>query len=236
MNLVDESKVRRNLTRKRRATMLKKEIISPKQAASKLKDGMTIMVGGFMTIGTPEALVNAIAESGVKNLTIICNDAGLPNKGVGKLIENGQVSKLIASHIGLNRIAGEKMNSGEMEVDLIPQGTLAEQIRAAGAGLGGVLTKTGLNTLVEEGKQKVTVAGEEFLLEEPIKADVALLKSSITDVYGNTSFNKTTANFNPVMATAAEMVFVEPDVISEPNEVDEKFFTLPSVLIDFIVR
>ncbi|MDB1125296.1 CoA transferase subunit A [Vibrio sp. kj40-1] len=216
--------------------MLKKEIISPKQAASKLKDGMTIMVGGFMTIGTPEALVNAIAESGVKNLTIICNDAGLPNKGVGKLIENGQVSKLIASHIGLNRIAGEKMNSGEMEVDLIPQGTLAEQIRAAGAGLGGVLTKTGLNTLVEEGKQKVTVAGEEFLLEEPIKADVALLKSSITDVYGNTSFNKTTANFNPVMATAAEMVFVEPDVISEPNEVDEKFFTLPSVLIDFIVR
>lgn len=216
--------------------MLKKEIISPDQAALKIKDGMSIMVGGFMTIGTPKALVNAIEESGVKNLTIICNDAGLPNRGVGKLIENGQVSKLIASHIGLNRIAGEKMNSGEMEVDLIPQGTLAEQIRAAGAGLGGVLTKTGLNTLVEEGKQKVTVAGEEFLLEEPIKADVALLKSSITDVYGNTSFNKTTANFNPVMATAAEMVFVEPDVISEPNEVDEKFFTLPSVLIDFIVR
>ena len=216
--------------------MRKKEILSPEQAASKLKDGMTVMVGGFMTVGTPEGLVDAIAESGIKNLTIICNDAGLPQKGVGKLIENGQVSRLVASHIGLNRIAGEKMNSGEMAVDLIPQGTLAEQIRAAGAGLGGVLTKTGLNTLVEEGKQKVTVAGEEYLLEEPIKADIALLKSSVTDVYGNTSFNKTTANFNPAMATAADMVFVEPDSITEPNEVDSSFFTLPSVLIDYIVR
>nr|WP_275136760.1 CoA transferase subunit A [Vibrio sp. DW001] len=221
---------------KRHSTMLKKEILSPDQAASKLKDGMTVMVGGFMTIGTPDKLVNAIAESGVKNLTIICNDAGLPQKGVGKLIENGQVSKLIASHIGLNRIAGEKMNSGDMDVDLVPQGTLAEQIRAAGAGLGGVLTKTGLNTLVEEGKQKVTVAGEVFLLEEPIKADVALLKSSTTDVFGNTAFNKTTANFNPVMGLAADMVFVEPDTLVEPDEIDPSFFTLPSVLIDYIVR
>lgn len=216
--------------------MLRKEILSPAQAASKVKDGMTIMVGGFMTIGTPEALVDAVAESGVKDLTIICNDAGLPGKGVGKLIENGQVAKLVASHIGLNRVAGEKMNSGEMQVDLIPQGTLAEQIRAAGAGLGGVLTKTGLNTLVEEGKQTVTVKGETYLLEEPMKADIALLKSSNTDVYGNTAFNKTTANFNPVMATASDLVLVEPDVVSQPNEVDPNFFTLPSVLIDYIVR
>ncbi|MGX9416336.1 CoA transferase subunit A [Vibrio sp. RC27] len=216
--------------------MLRKDILSPKEAAAKVEDGMTVMVGGFMTIGTPEALVNAVADSGVKNLTIICNDAGLPGKGVGKLIENGQVSRLVASHIGLNRIAGQKMNAGEMEVDLVPQGTLAEQIRSAGAGLGGVLTKTGLHTLVEEGKQKVTVNGQEYLLEEPIKADVALLKSSLTDVYGNTSFNKTTANFNPVMATAAELVMVEPDQIAEPNEVDPNNFSLPSVLIDFIVR
>jgi acetate CoA/acetoacetate CoA-transferase alpha subunit len=216
--------------------MLRKEILSPQQAALKIHDGMTIMVGGFMTIGTPEALVNAVAQSGVTNLTIICNDAGLPGKGVGKLIENGQVARLIASHIGLNRIAGEKMNAGDMVVDLVPQGTLAEQIRAAGAGLGGVLTKTGINTLVEEGKQRVTVNGQDYLLEEPIKADVALLKSSITDVYGNTGFNKTTANFNPVMAMAADVVFVEPDSIAEPNEVDTSYFTLPSVLIDYIVR
>lgn len=216
--------------------MLKKEILSAQQATTKLEDGMTIMVGGFMTVGTPEKLIDAIAHSGIKDLTIICNDAGLPGKGVGKLIENGQVSKLIASHIGLNRIAGEKMNSGEMEVDLIPQGTLAERIRSGGAGLGGVLTKTGLNTLVEEGKQKVIVNGEEFLLEEPLKADIALLKSSITDVYGNTAFNKTTANFNPVMATASELVFVEPDTVVESNEVNPNLFTLPSVLIDYIVR
>ncbi len=216
--------------------MLRKEILSPKEAASKLKDGMTVMVGGFMTVGTPEQLVNAVADSGVKNLTVICNDAGLPSKGVGKLIENGQVSKLIASHIGLNRIAGEKMNAGEMEVVLVPQGTLAEQIRAGGAGLGGVLTKTGLNTLVEEGKQKVVVAGEEYLLEEPLKADVALLKSSMTDVFGNTSFNKTTANFNPSMATAASLVMVEPDRITEVDEVDPQLFTLPCVLIDYLVR
>lgn len=216
--------------------MLRKEILSPQQAASKLKDGMTVMVGGFMTVGTPEQLINAVADSGVKNLTVICNDAGLPNKGVGKLIENGQVTKLIASHIGLNRIAGEKMNTGEMEVILVPQGTLAEQIRAGGAGLGGVLTKTGLNTLVEEGKQKVVVAGEEYLLEEPLKADVALLKSTFTDVFGNTSFNKTTANFNPSMATAASLVMVEPDRITEVDEVDPQLFTLPSVLIDYLVR
>ncbi|WP_165311253.1 CoA transferase subunit A [Vibrio ziniensis] len=216
--------------------MLKKEILSAQQATTKLRNGMTIMVGGFMTVGTPEKLIDAIAHSSIKGLTVICNDAGLPGKGVGKLIENGQVSKLIASHIGLNRIAGEKMNSGEMEVDLIPQGTLAERIRSGGAGLGGVLTKTGLNTLVEEGKQKVIVNGEEFLLEEPLKADIALLKSSITDVYGNTSFNKTTANFNPVMATAGKLVFVEPDSLVEPNEVNPNLFTLPSVLIDYIVR
>ena len=121
--------------------MLKKTILSPQQAAAKIQDGMTIMVGGFMTVGSPVKIIDAIVATGVKNLTIICNDAGLPNKGVGKLIESGQVSKLIASHIGLNRTAGDKMNSGEMEIDLVPQGTLVEQIRSGGAGLGGVLTK-----------------------------------------------------------------------------------------------
>jgi len=216
--------------------MLHKEILTPLNATSKIKNGMTVMVGGFMTVGTPEALVHALAQSDVTGLTIISNDAGLPGKGIGELIENGQVAKLIASHIGLNRVAGEKMNSGKMIVELVPQGTLAEQIRSAGAGLGGVLTKTGLHTLVEEGKQIVTVAGKDYLLEEPIKADIALLKSSVTDVYGNTRFNKTTANFNPVMATAADVVFVEPDNIVQENVVDSNSFSLPSVFIDYIVR
>lgn len=189
-----------------------------------------------MTIGSPVKIIDAIVESGVKNLTIICNDAGLPGKGVGKLIEAGQVSKLIASHIGLNRSAGDKMNSGEMEVELVPQGTLVEQIRSAGAGLGGVLTKTGLGTLVQEGKQVIEINCEEFLLELPMKADVSLLKASACDEYGNTRYNKTTKNFNPVMATAAEMVFVEPDEIIEASLDSVESFTTPSVLIDFIVE
>lgn len=216
--------------------MLRKEIIAPEQAASMLKDGMTVLVGGFMVIGTPEKLVDAVVASGVRDLTIVCNDAGLPGKGVGKLIESGQVKKLIASHIGLNRNAGDKMNAGEMEVELVPQGTLAEQIRAGGAGLGGVLTRTGVGTLVAEGKQIVDVDGESFLLEKPIKADIALIKSSCSDVYGNTRFNKTTANFNPVMATAAETVLVQPDEIVEPEAVDPGSFTLPSVLVDYLVE
>ncbi|TCS41085.1 CoA transferase subunit A [Reinekea marinisedimentorum] len=216
--------------------MLKKEIIAPDQAASMLKDGMTVLVGGFMVIGTPEKLVDAVVASGVKDLTIVCNDAGLPGKGVGKLIENGQVKKLIASHIGLNRTAGDKMNAGEMEIDLVPQGTLAEQIRAGGAGLGGVLTRTGVGTLVAEGKQVVTIDGEDFLLEKPIKADVALIKSSVSDVYGNTKFNKTTANFNPAMATAAELVLVQADEIVEPGVHDVNSFSVPSVLVDYLVE
>lgn len=216
--------------------MLNKTILSPLEAAAKIQDGMTIMVGGFMTVGSPVKIIDAIVESGVKDLTIICNDAGLPGKGVGKLIETGQVSKLIASHIGLNRSAGDKMNTGEMEVDLVPQGTLVEQIRSAGAGLGGVLTQTGLGTLVQEGKQVVTVNGKEFLIEEPLKADVSLLKASACDQFGNTRYNKTAANFNPMMATAADMVFVEPEEIVTASDENSGSFTTPSVLIDYIVE
>ncbi|WP_117232733.1 CoA transferase subunit A [Vibrio maerlii] len=216
--------------------MLLKTVLSPQQAVAKIEDGMTLMVGGFMTIGSPEKVIDAIVESGVKNLTIICNDAGLPGKGVGKLIESGQVSKLVASHIGLNRAAGDKMNSGEMEVELVPQGTLVEQIRAAGAGLGGVLTKTGVGTLVQEGKRVIEINDEEFLLELPRKADVSLLKASTCDVFGNTFYNKTTKNFNPVMATAAEMVLVEPDEVVDAGVYPVDAFTTPSVLIDYIVE
>lgn len=216
--------------------MLTKTILSSQQAAAKIEDGMTIMIGGFMTIGSPEKIIDAIVARGVKDLTVICNDAGLPGKGVGKLIETDQVSKLVASHIGLNRIAGDKMNAGEMEIELVPQGTLVEQIRAAGAGLGGVLTKTGIGTLVQEGKQVIKINDEEFLLELPRKADVSLLKASACDVFGNTRFNKTTKNFNPVMATASEMVFVEPDEVVNYDVEAIESFTTPSVLIDYIVE
>jgi acetate CoA/acetoacetate CoA-transferase alpha subunit len=216
--------------------MLIKTVLSPSQAAAKIKDGMSLMVGGFMTIGSPEKIIDAIVESGVKDLTIICNDAGLPGKGVGKLIETGQVSKLIASHIGLNRTAGDKMNAGEMQVELVPQGTLVEQIRSAGAGLGGVLTQTGLGTLVQDGKQVIEINGKEFLLELPLKADVSLLKSAACDQFGNTRYNKTAQNFNPMMATAGDLVFVEPEEILAADLDSVGSFTTPSVLIDYIVE
>lgn len=216
--------------------MLKKEIINSENAAAKIKSGMTVMVGGFMCVGTPERILNSLAESDVNDLTIICNDAGLPGRGVGKLIANGKVKKLIASHIGLNRIAGEKMSSGEMEIELVPQGTLVERIRSGGAGLGGVLTKTGLNTIVEEGKQKIEVEGEVYLVESPLRADVSLIKSSISDVYGNSSYNKTTNNFNMQMATAGELVLVEADMVVEADTLPAAMFSTPSIFVDYIVE
>jgi len=216
--------------------MLRKEIITPQDAVSKINDGMTVMIGGFMAVGTPEKIIDALVDSGVKKLTVICNDAGLPGKGVGKLIDAGMVSKLIASHIGLNRAAGEKMSNGEMEITLIPQGTLVEQIRSGGSGLGGVLTKTGLGTIIEENKQKIIIDDEEFLVEKALKADVSLIKTSVTDVFGNSSYNKTTSNFNIQMATAAELVIAEPDHIAEPNTYPAEQYTTPSIFIDYIVE
>ena len=146
------------------------KFVTVKEAADKIHDGMTVMVGGFLGVGNPIALIDALVEKGVKDLTIICNDTAYPEVGVGKLITNHQVKNLIATHIGTNNNTIDQMNAGELNVTLQPQGTLAEQIRAAGAGLGGVLTTTGLGTVVENGKQKVTVDGKEYLLEKPIRA------------------------------------------------------------------
>ncbi|MCK5388638.1 MAG: 3-oxoacid CoA-transferase subunit A, partial [Candidatus Izimaplasma sp.] len=175
-----------------------KEIIKISDLKNHLFDGMSIMVGGFMAIGTPELLIDEIVRLNVKDITIICNDAGLADLGVGKLIANGQVKKLIASHIGLNPEAGRLMSEGLMECVLVPQGTLAEQIRAGGAGLGGFLTPTGLGTIVEKGKKIIAVNKKDFILELPLRADLALLYGTTVDKYGNTNFTKTTRNFNPV--------------------------------------
>lgn len=200
-----------------------------------IKDGMSIMVGGFMAVGTPERIVDAIVEKNIKDLTIICNDAGYPDKGVGKLIANGQVKKLITSHIGLNPMAGELMAKKELEVVLTPQGTLIEQIRSGGAGLGGVLTQTGLGTIVEEGKQIIEVSGKKFLLEEPLKADIALLRGSTVDTKGNVVYNYTTKNFNPMMATAADLVIVGAETIVEAGTMNVDHVMTPSIFVDYIV-
>lgn len=212
------------------------KFISVKEAAAKIQDGMTVMVGGFLGVGSPIALIDELVASGVKDLTIICNDTAYPEAGVGKLITNRQVKKVIATHIGTNNNTIDQMNAGELEVTLQPQGTLAEQIRAAGAGLGGVLTQTGLGTVVENGKEKITVDGKEYLLEKPVHADVAILGANIADKSGNLVYKGTSQNFNPLMATAAELVIVEPQEIVENGSILPENVKTPGIFVDFIIK
>ena len=210
------------------------KVITIEEAISHVKDGMTIMVGGFLSCGTPHKLVDALVEKGVKDLTLICNDSGFVDSGVGKLVVNKQIKKLIASHVGTNKETGNQMNSGEMEVVLVPQGTLAEQVRAAGAGLGGILTPTGVGTVVEEGKQKIEIDGKEYLLELPLKADIALLLGNTVDKSGNVVYYGATRNFNTLMATAADTVIVEADNLVEVGEIDPNHVVTPGLFIDYI--
>lgn len=211
------------------------KILSADEAVEFIKDGMTLMIGGFMTVGTPEIIIDAMVKKGVKDLTIIADDAGFPDKGIGKLVSNRQVKKLMASHIGLNPEAGRQMNLGELEVELIPQGTIAERIRCGGAGIGGFLTPTGVGTIVEEGKQKINIKGKDYLLELPLKADVALLGGSVVDKQGNVFYNGSTRNFNPVMATAADLVIVGAENIVEVGEIDPNHVVTPYIFVDYIV-
>ncbi|MDO4690632.1 MAG: CoA transferase subunit A [Fusobacterium sp.] len=215
---------------------MKEKLVSMEEAISHIKDGMTIHVGGFLACGTPESIVTALIEKGVKNLTIVCNDSGFVDRGVGRLIVNNQVKKVIASHIGTNPETGRKMQSGEMEVELVPQGTLAERVRAAGYGLGGVLTPTGLGTIVQEGKEIVKVDGKDFLLEKPIKADVALIFGTTVDEMGNVICAKTTKNFNPLMATAADLVIVEAAELVPGGSIDPDHIDISRIFVDYIVK
>lgn len=209
--------------------------ITAKQAAEHVEDGMTVMIGGFMANGTPEILMDALVEKGVKNLTVIANDTGLPGVGIAKLVEAGMVTKLIASHIGLTPKTGQLMNEDKLEVTLVPQGTLAEQIRAGGSGLGGVLTPTGLGTDVAVGKKIVIVDGKEYLLEKPIRADVALIRGSIVDLKGNIFYRGTTRNFNTMMATAADKVIVAAEEVVASGKLAGENIVTPGIFVDYIV-
>lgn len=213
-----------------------KKLISVEEAVAKIKDGMTIMVGGFLSAGSANKIIAALAQSNVKNLTIICNDAAYVDKGDGMLISAKKVKKLIASHIGTNPAAIEQFNNKEMEIQFVPQGTLAECIRAAGAGLGGVLTPTGIGTIIEEGKEKITVDGKEYLLEKPIHADVALLGATIADESGNLIYKGTTQNFNTMMATAADLVIAEVQQIVKVGEIPMEQVHTPALFVDYMVQ
>ena len=212
------------------------KFISIEEAVTKVKDGMTIMVGGFLANGTPNKLVDALAKSGVKNLTLICNDTAFPDRGVGQLIANKQVKKLFVSHIGTNPCTSEQMNSGELEIEFCPQGSLAERVRAGGCGLGGILTQTGMGTIVAEGKQVINVDGKDYLLEKPLRADIALVGASLGDKAGNLVYRGTSQNFNPLMAAAADLVIAEVNELVEVGEIAAENVKTPSIMVDYIIE
>lgn len=212
------------------------KIVSIDEAISHIKDGMTIMIGGFLGCGSPHRLIDALVKKGVKDLTLICNDSGFPEIGSGKLVVNKQIKKLIASHVGTNKETGNQMNSGEMEVVLVPQGTLAEQVRAGGAGLGGFLTPTGVGTIVEEGKEKMVVDGKTYLLEKPLRADVALIAGDTVDKFGNIVYHGATRNFNTLMATAADIVIVEAEKVVEVGEINPNDVVTSGIFVDYIIH
>ena len=205
------------------------------EALAGVTDGMAVMIGGFLNVGTPPLLVDELVNRGVRQLTVIGNDTAFPDRGIGKLVVNKQVKKAIVSHIGTNPETGRQMMADELEVELTPQGTLAEQIRAGGSGLGGILTPTGVGTVVEEGKQKLTIAGREYLLELPLRADVALVYAHKADKAGNLIFRRSARNFNPIMAMAADLVVAEAGEIVEIGALDPDEIMIPGIVVDYVV-
>jgi acetate CoA/acetoacetate CoA-transferase alpha subunit len=209
--------------------------ISAAEAAVLIPDGASVMFGGFMGVGTATRVVQALVERGARGLTIIGNDTARPGVGVGRLIEAGCVARAIVSHIGTNPMTQQKMIAGEIEVELVPQGTLAERIRAGGGGLGGVLTPTGVGTTVAEGKQIITVQGREFLLELPIRADFALIHAHEADYNFNLTYRLTATNFNPVMALAADCVIAEPDDVVPVGVLPPDAVRTPGILVHHLI-
>jgi acetate CoA/acetoacetate CoA-transferase alpha subunit len=211
------------------------ECISLEKAVSLIPDGASIMVGGFMGVGTPEHLMDELVRQGKRDLTLICNDNARPGVGVGKLVGAGLLKKTIASHIGLNPETQKRMIDKVLEVELAPQGSLVERIRAGGAGLGGILTPTGVGTVVEVGKRKLEIDGKEYLLELPLRADFALLAAFLCDYVGNLSYALTARNFNPVMALAADTVIVEIEHIVPTGVISPDHVMTPATLVDYVV-
>jgi acetate CoA/acetoacetate CoA-transferase alpha subunit len=210
------------------------KLITIEEVKKALDDGMVVMVGGFLGVGTPGQMIQAMIEEDIRDLTLIANDTAFIDKGIGLLIVNHQVKKVIVSHIGTNQETGKQMMANALDVELVPQGTLAERIRCGGAGLGGVLTPTGIGTVVENGKQKLVVNDKEYLLETPLRANVALIKAKKGDKAGNLVYEKSARNFNPLMAMAADLVIAEVEELVEIGAIDVDEVMTPGILVDKI--
>ena len=205
------------------------------EAVSRIPDGASLMVGGFMGVGTPERLMDELVRQDKRNLTVIANDTAMPGVGIGKLVSAKLLRKVIASHIGLNPETQQKMIAGEIEVDLVPQGTLIERIRCGGYGLGGVLTPTGVGTVVEKDKRKLVVDGREYLLETALHADFALVQAFLADYLGNLTYVLTARNFNPVIAMAATTVIADAEHVVPVGMISPDHVITPAVLVDYLV-
>jgi acetate CoA/acetoacetate CoA-transferase alpha subunit len=208
---------------------------SLQEACAMIPDGASLMIGGFMGVGSPERVIDELVRQGKRELTVIGNDTAWPGRGIGKLVDAGLVKRTIASHIGLNPETQRQMIAGSMHVDLVPQGTLIERIRAAGYGLGGVLTPTGVGTVVEEGKQRIEVDGKSYLLETALHADFALVHAFLADYLGNLSYALTARNFNPIIAMAGKTTIVTADHIVPVGLISPDHVVTPAPLVDFLV-
>jgi len=211
------------------------QTVSIKESVAMIPDGASVMIGGFMAVGTPERAIDELVRQNKRNLTVIANDTASPGHGIGKLITARLVRKAIVSHIGLNPETQRQMLAGELEVELVPQGTLIERIRAGGYGLGGVLTRTGLGTLAEAGKQKVDVNGASYLLEIALRADFALVQAFLSDYLGNLGYVLTARNFNPVIAMAADTVIACADNIVPVGVLSPDHVGTPAPVVDYLV-
>jgi len=211
------------------------KFINCSEAVELIPDGASIMIGGFMGVGSPHRIIAEMVRQGRKNLTIIANDTGTPNFGIGQLVAARMIRRLIASHIGLNPETQRQVIAGEMEAELCPQGTLAERIRAGGFGLGGILTPTGMGTIVAEGKQVIEVDGRQYLLEKPLTADFALIAAHRSDYRGNLEYSLTARNFNSVMATAGQTVIAEPEHIVPTGSIPPDVVVTPFVCVHHII-
>jgi len=209
--------------------------ISVEDAVAMVPDGASLMIGGFMGVGTSDRLIDELVRQGKRDLTVIANDTASPGRGIGKLVSAGLVAKTVASHIGLNRETQQQMIAGKMAVDLVPQGTLIERIRAGGFGLGGILTPTGVGTVVEEGKRRIEVDGKSYLLETALRADFALVHAFLADYTGNLSYALTARNFNPVIAMAADTVIVTADHIVPVGVIAPDHVVTPAAVVDYLV-